>query len=194
MKKLLASLSLSLAALTASAAGPVVGLQYDVDRANGTGFNMAHETKLSIAQDIKIGTIDGGLIMSRFNGAATSDNANGFEVGYGNGMALGKVGLKGRVAYGRMNRIDPNGGGFTGNSSYYSLGVEGAVPLNTQLNGFVGYRHRNSFHDEMIIQNRYTAGIDYAVNKNVALRVGYAHTRQGTLKYNGLTTGLTYAF
>lgn len=193
MKNFLATITLSLAAMTASA-GPVVGLQYDADRANGSGFNVAHEGKLSIAQDTKLGTIDGGLIMSRYNGATTSDNANGFEVGYSNGFALGQVGLKGRAAYGRMNRIDANGGGFTGNASYVSLAAEAAVPLTPTLNGFVGYRHRRALDDGMYAQNRYTAGVDYAINKNIALRAALAHTTQGGLKYNGVSTGISYAF
>jgi hypothetical protein len=194
MKKTFALFTLAFAAATASAAGPVVGLSYDVDRANGEGFNAAHEVKLSVAQDTRFGTFDGGVLLARYQGESNHDDANGFELGYGNGFAFGQYGVKARVAYGRLNQIDPNGGGFTGNASYASVGVEGAVPVSTTLNGFVGYRHRNGLNSDTPNQNRYTVGVDYAVTKTIALRAGFAHTRQADLVSNGLTTGVSYNF
>ena len=195
MKKILASLSLAIAASTALAAGPVVGLQYDFDRANGDGFKGTHEAKVSIAQDTKLGTFDAGLLGVRFRGSNTDDDANGYELGYSNGISYRQYGIKGRVAYGRLNQIDPNGGGgFTGNGEYYSLGVEGAVPVTTNVNAFVGYRHRNALNADTPNQNRYTAGFDYAASKDIGIRLGYAHTRQADRVYNGLTAGVSYNF
>lgn len=194
MKKLLATLVLSIASAAALAAGPVVGLQYDMDRANGNGFRSANEVKLSIAQDTVLGTFDAGLLGARYRGARTNDDANGFELGYSNGFALGQFGVKARAAYGRMNQIDPNGGGFTGNTGYWVAGVEGAMPVTQTLNSFVGYRHRNAFGSGMTAQNRYTIGVDYALTQTIALRAAYAHTRQGALIYNGLQTAVNYNF
>ena len=186
-------LSLSLAAFGAIAAGPVIGVQYDFDRANGDGYKGNHEAKLSVAQDTKLGTFDAGLIGARFRGSVASDDANGFEVGYSNGFAYGQFGLKGRLGYGRMNQIDPNGGGFTGNTNYWSAGVEGAMPVSTAVNAFVGYRHRNG-GDNITTQNRYLLGVDYAVTKSIALRGAFAHTRQGVHVFNGLQAGASYSF
>lgn len=197
MKKIIATISLSLAAFISFAAGPTIGLSYDHDRANGnvTDFRSVHEGKLSVTQDLSAGSgsIDGGLLLSRRRGSFI-DNANGFEFGYSNGTSFDQVGLKGRIGYGRMNSIDPNGGGFTGNQQYVSLGAEAAMPISLTSNGFVGYRHRNGLNSDTPIQNRYTVGVDFAVSNNIAVRVGYAHTRQAGFIYNGLTTGISYAF
>lgn len=195
MKKIFATLSLALFAATASAAGPTVGVTYDLNVARhstGSSFDRGHEGKVFVAQETKLGTFDAGLLVARFS-ATKDDNANGFEVGYSNGFAYQKFGVTGRVGYGRLNSIDPNGGGFTGNSSYVSLGVEGSMPVTSSMNAFAGYRHRNGLGD-MYAQNRYTAGVDYAINKSIALRAGYAHTRQAGYKANGLTTQVSYSF
>lgn len=194
LKKLLATLALSLASVSSFAAGPVIGATYDFDRANGDGYRGTHEAKVSIAQPTSLGTFDAGLLGARYRGVRTTDDANGFELGYSNGLAVGRVGLTGRLGYGRMNQIDANGGGFTGNTNYWSGAVEASTPVVGSLNAFAGYRHRNGFGSALQAQNRYTLGVDYAVNKSVALRAGYAHTRQGTLVYNGLTTAATYNF
>lgn len=192
MKKLFATLSLAFAASTALAAGPVVGVSYDADRANGSSFD-SHEVKVSVAQATRLGTVDAGLLLARFQGTG-NDDANGFEVGYSNGLAIGRAGLKGRVAYGRLNQVDGNGGGFTGNTSYLSLGAEAATPVTTAVNAFVGYRHRNALNSDTPTQNRYTAGVDFALNKSVALRAGLAHTRQAGFSFNGITTAVAYNF
>ena len=195
MKKIIASLSLSLAAITSFAAGPVVGLTYDYNRANtnAQGFNSYHQGQFNISQDIGFGSVDGALILQRDRGAST-DSAHGFEVGYSNGLSFGQVGLKGRVAYGRLNGVDPNGGGFVGNQNYLSLGAEAAMPVTTSINGFVGYEHQKGFNTDTPAQNRFTGGVDYALNKQIAFRLGYAHTRQAGFVYNGVTTGVSYAF
>lgn len=193
MKKLIAAMSIAFAGV-ASAAGPVVGLQYDFDRANGPGYTNGQEFRFSAAQETKFGTIDGALIGARYRGLVDKDDANGFEVGYGNKFAYRAYGLKARVGYGRMNQIDPNGGGFTGNSNYGVFSLEGSTAIAKQANAFVGYRHRNSFGDNMLTQNRYTVGVDYAFTPAIAARVGFAHTRQDGRAYNGVTTGVTYAF
>ena len=195
MKKLFATFSLAFMTATAMAAGPTVGVSYDLNlaRSNVSGFDRAHEAKLFVAQETKLGTFDAGLLGARYS-AVGNDNANGFEVGYSNGFSYNKYGITGRLGYGRMNAIDPNGGGFTGNSSYVSLGVEGSMPVTQSMNAFVGYRHRNALGDDMFAQNRITAGVDYALNKSFAIRAGYAHTRQAGYKANGLTTAVSYSF
>ena len=195
MKKLFATLSLALMTASSMAAGPTVGVSYDLNLARGNvaGFDKAHEAKVFVSQETKLGTFDAGLLGARFS-ATKNDNANGFEVGYSNGFAYQKFGITGRVGYGRLNSIDPNGGGFTGNSSYVSLGVEGSMPVTNSMNAFVGYRHRNALGDDMYAQNRVTAGIDYALNKSFAVRAGYAHTRQASYKANGITAAVSYSF
>lgn len=198
MKKALTILSLSLAAATASAAGTGTsfGLVYDFDDAhsNSRGFNRGQEAKAFVAQETAFGKFDAGIIGSRFSGNGNGDNAYGYEVGYSNGLKYQGVGITGRVGFGRMNHIDPTGGGFTANSNYASFGLEAAVPVNERTNAFVGYRHRNAFGDDMFAQNRYTAGVDYALNKTTSVRAAVATARQAGLQSVGFTTGLTYSF
>lgn len=195
MKKFLAIATLCFSTASAFAVGPTVGLGYDLDvaRNNSRNFDTAQEVRLSVAQPTKFGTVDAALLGARFRGVG-ADDANGFELGYKNGFAYKGIGVFGRAAYGRLNQIDPNGGGFTGNSGYLSLGAEGQLPLDSRTNVFAGYRHRNSFGSDMYTQNRYSVGLDYAVTSSVEVRVGYAHTRQAGLKFNGVTANISYSF
>jgi hypothetical protein len=193
MKK---TLLLAAALVLASAAqATTVGASYDLDRANGDGFRRANELRVTIAQPTKYGTFDAALTGARFNGVKNHDDANGFEVGYSDSLAVTKaLTLTGRAGYGRLNNIDGNGGGYTGNSSYYVLQAEAATPVAKNLGAFVGYRFRSALNADTTTQNRYTIGADYALTKSVAVRAAYNHTRQAGLVFNGATVGATYSF
>ena len=180
---------LAVTSINAQAAGTTVFGNYDFARAEGGGVQW--EGIVGASQLGRFGTFDLGLKVNRFS---SSDRSNGFEVGYGNGLRLGAVDLQGRVAYGRDNNIDAGGGGFTGNSQYWSVGAEASMPITTDLRGFVGARHRNALNSDTPNQNRYTVGVDYALTKAFTVRAGFAHYRQDQIKFNGVTTGISYAF
>lgn len=195
MKKIFAALAL-FASGAAFAAGTSFGIDYDLKDAtnNAANFKGSHEVKAFIKQETSVGTFDAGLIALRNRGGVDTDDANGFEVGYSNGFSYGTFGITGRIGYGRFNNIDQAGGGFTDNSEFVSLGVEASTPITGSTNAFVGYRHRNPLGDSMAHENRYSVGVDYAATKNVSMRLGYAHTRQADLKFNGLVAGVSYSF
>lgn len=191
MRKNILAIAVVLAAssVSAHAAGTSAFANYDFARAEGGGVQW--EGVVGLKQSTSIGSFDLGLKRNRF---VSGDNSNGFEVGYGNGLRLGQVDLQGRVAYGRDNSIDQGGGGFTGNSQYWSAAAEASTPLSTDLRTFVGYRHRNAINADTPNQNRYIVGVDYSISRAVTLRAGFAHYRQDSLKFNGVTTGLNFAF
>ena len=195
MKKIFALLALSAAATSAMAAGPTVGISYDGDYGS--------ETKVFVAQATAIGSFDAGLLATRYNKYGSfvdtskygKDNANGFDVGYTTPAydVYGPIGLTGRVGYGRLNNIDQNGGGFVGNTSYFSVGTEASTPITDSLNGFINYRHRNPFSTGPI-QNRAQIGVDYAVDKNISARLGVSYARQADHSGVGAATSLEYTF
>ena len=188
MKKFALAAALAIAATTASA-GVTAFATLDYDNANaGQGLNSAYEGVAGAALDTKFGTFDAGVVGRRVK-AAGADESLGFEVGYTNGLKLGAVGIKGRAAYGRVNQV------ATGNTAYYSLAAEAGLPLTSNVSAFVGYRHRNGLNAETAAAaNRYTAGVDVTLAKNIGVRVGYAHSRVAGVTSNGLTSAVSYKF
>lgn len=181
---------LATASVSAHAAGTTAFANYEFGRAEG-GTGVQYEMIVGASQLTTVGTFDLGLKHNRFT---SKDRSNGFEIGYSNGIRVGQVDLQGRVAYGRDNNIDAGGGGFTGNSQYWSVGAEASTPLTTDVRGFVGARHRNALNSDTPNQNRYTVGVDYSITKALTVRAGFAHYRQDRIKFNGVTTGVSYAF
>jgi opacity protein-like surface antigen len=194
LKKTFATLALLAIATTASA-GVTAFTTYDYDRANeGQGaWKSQHEAHVGAALGTKFGTVDAAVVGRQLVTNKRDDNL-GFELGYSNGLKLGAVGLTGRVAYGQINQVDTKIGGFSGNSAYYSLAAEASTPLASTVTGFVGYRFRGDANGDTPLQNRFTVGADVALAKNVALRAGYAFTKQNGVNYNGLTTAVSYKF
>lgn len=185
-----------LAAFTAVAsAGPMAFVTYDYDSANGNvALKSQQETQVGLAVNTQLGTFDGSVVERQLL-TGVRDNGLGFEVGYTNGIKLGRVDLKGRAAYGRVNQLNTRGGGFTGNSQYYSLGAEASLPVTNTITGFVGYRFRDGLNAATpAVQNRFTIGADFAINENIALRAGYAFTKQAGQTFNGLTAAVAYTF
>lgn len=188
MKKLLAILAFS---ASTAVAGPTVELSHTRDYGS--------ETKVSVAQSFgRIGTVDAGLVTTRYQkqgvfSAFGMDNANGFDLGYSNGLSLGPVGVTGRLGYGRLNGIDQNGGGFTSNTSYFSLGAEAQVPVMSSVNAFVNYRHRNAIGDGPN-QHRVQLGAEVAVTKSIGARLGMSHARQAGDSGTGINAALNYTF
>lgn len=188
--------ALALAALATAASAGVTGFTtYDYDRANaGQGsWKSQHEVQVGVAVDTKLGTFDGSVVGRQLVTSVRDDNL-GFELGYTNGVKLGTVAVKGRLAYGQINQVDTTTGGFSGNSSYYKVGVEAALPLTSTVTSFAGYRFTGDANGDTPLQNRFTVGADVALTKNLALRAGYAFTKQNGLNMNGLTTAVSYKF
>lgn len=194
MKKIFAILALSAAATSAMAA-PTVGVSFDQDYGS--------ETKAYIAQSTNVGTFDVGAITTRYRKYASMvntsqygyDKTGGFDVGYTTPSynAYGPVGLTARVGYGRLNQVDANGGGFNGNTSYFTVGTEASTALTPSMNGFINYRHRNSF-GEGPHQNRGQVGVDYAFDKNISGRLGVSYAKQAEHSGVGAVAGLSYSF
>jgi len=193
MKKLIALTALALAA-TASYAGTSAFVTYDYDRANGDQGGSQQEVAVGVAVATVVGTLDGALLGKRHS-FGQRDDGLGFEVGYSNGLTVMGVDLTGRAAYGRINQIDVDGGGFTGNAQYYSLAAEASLPVTSSIDAFVGYRHRNALNEDTPAAiNRWTAGADLSLSKSFSVRLGYAHTRQADRVMNGLTSAVQYKF
>lgn len=194
MKKIFATLALIALATTASAGTAFT--TYDFDHANrGQGFDSQNEVHVGAAFDTKYGVFDAAVVGRQLSPAdGARDNGLGLEVGYSKGIKLGAVTVTGRAALGRVNFVDTNYGGFSGNTQYYSLAAEAAMPIATNVSGFVGYRFRDTFSDTGPSQNRYTVGADFALTKAVSLRAGYAFSKQDGVTSNGLTTAISYKF
>lgn len=186
MKKTL--LAVTLLAATSAFAGVTGFASYDYDNANaGQGTaRYQQEAQVGVALSTKLGTFDGSAVGRRSTTAA-ADDQGGFELGYTNGLKLGAVAVKGRVAYGRLNQV------AGGNFEYYSLAAEAGLPITKTVTGFAGYRFRDATGGGNI-QNRFTVGADLALTKNIALRAGYAFTKQDGLNFNGLTTAVAVKF
>ena len=194
MKKLIVT-SIFAAASFSAAAGVTgfTGLNYD--RANSGQFMRSqYELTAGASMPTKFGTVDGALVATQLNSVGRDDGL-GFEIGYSNGLKFGKVSLTGRAAYGRVNQVDTLGGGFAGNTQYYSLGAEASMPVAKNVTGFVGFRHRNGLDaDTPAASNRYSLGADVLLNKKSTVRLGYTHTRQASETLNGFTTSINYKF
>jgi len=186
MKKTL--LAAALLAATSAFAGVTGFTTYDYDNANdGQGaLRYQQEVQVGAAVDTKLGTFDGS-VSGRWATAVGTDGQGGFELGYTNGLKLGPVALKGRAAYGRFNQVT------AGNVEYYSLAAEAGLPLTSTVTGFAGYRFRD-LANSSATQNRFTVGADFALSKTVALRAGYAFTKQDGVNLNGLTTAVAVKF
>jgi hypothetical protein len=186
MKKTL--LAATLLAATSAFAGVTGFTSYDYDNANdGQGAaRYQQEVHVGAALGTKLGTFDGAVVGRRAT-AGAADDQGGFELGYSNGLKLGAVSVTGRAAYGRLNQV--SGGNF----EYYSLGAEASLPITSTVTGFAGYRFRDATGGGNI-QNRFTVGADFALTKAIALRAGYAFTKQDGLNFNGLTTAVAVKF
>lgn len=184
MKKAL----IAILALSASAAfaQQVTGFtKYDYDKAVNDGGTV-QELAVGVAVGTSIGTFDAAAVGNRYSFGSV-ENVTGSEFGYSNGVNLLAGKVVGRAALGQRNGVPG------GNVRYYSLGAEFTAPVTEKLGVFAGYRHRNSTNFKSV-ENRYVVGVDYAVTKNLAARVGYATTKRDGVSFNGVTSALSYAF
>lgn len=167
---------------------------YDYDRKDGGSFFSQHELHMGLAQTTSIGTFDGALVGRQLVTSGRDDNF-GFELGYSNGVKLGKVTVTGRLGFGQINGVNAGGGGFTGNSEYWSAGVEATLPITNGVTGFTSFRHRNGMNaDTVSASNRTAVGAEVALTKSIALRAGYASMWQEGYRTDGLTTAVSYKF
>lgn len=175
MKKILIALALSSTGAV-FAANPTAFLTYDIDGG-------AHEVKATIAQPTPYGSVDANVLVTRSRTGAP--HTNGFEVGYGNGLNLGRFGLRARLAYGDT---------FAGNSSYYWVGAETAFPVTQRINAFVAARHLGSLNSIAQSNNQFTLGADIGISKTFAVRAGIYQKRFSGLNRTGFTTSVFYNF
>jgi hypothetical protein len=193
MKKTL--LALALAATTfAASAGVTAFTTYDYSVAEHGAWQSQHEVHLGAAVDTKLGTVDAAVV-GRQLVTSTRDNNLGYEIGYSNGLKIGKIGFTGRAAYGRVNQVDLKTGSSSGNNQYYSLAAEASAPVVDGTSAFVGYRMRNGLNSATpAVQNQVSLGLDFKVAKSSTLRTGFtAATQNGGTSY-GATTGLSVKF
>jgi predicted porin len=145
-----------------------------------------------------LGAVDGGVALANVHVNSVSDNAVGYDIGYSNGVTVGPVALTGRIGYTHSNF---NNVGYvrdiSSNVAHYA--VEAALPVTSVFTGFIGAER---LHGQVYVDNlsgngnanRYTAGTDIAVSKNVDVRVGYARTEFSGGNANGITTNVSYKF
>jgi predicted porin len=204
MKKTLLALTMALASLTASAdpAGWTSVTTYDYDKASGSGaYFSQHTAKTGLAYGTEYGTFD-GFGVYRQAVSSWRDNQGGFEVGYSNGLKWQGATFRGRVALGQIYDVESPWTTDT-SSSYYSLGAEAGYPIDEQVSAFVGWRYTDQLNSNQAAANRFSVGADFKLDKNMALRVGYAYTNANTNAstgpytpngMNGFTSAFVYKF
>lgn len=201
MKKIFATLAL--AALATAASAQVTGsVKYDYDRVeSGAVYGAGHRitTGLQYGLGGALGAVDAGFVAGQLVIGGNRANANGFDIGYSNGIKLGTVGLNGRVGYSelRSGRVQGIGSGVLARTS---VAVEGTLPVTTTVTAIAGYEYsdiRVSGNGSLLADgsaNRFTVGAEVAVTKNVSVRAVYARTRAEGQDANGLTTAVSYKF
>lgn len=194
MKKTILALTL-MAATAAASANVTAFVKADYANANsGQPLHSQYEVATGAALKTTLGTLDAALLGQRIK-TRIEDDGLGFELGYSNGLKLGTVKVTGRVSYGRVNQLRTRVAGFKGNTEFYGIEAEAALPVTKGITAFVAARHRNGIDtDTPAAANRLTVGADIAVTKGITARVGYSHTKQNNVNLNGLTTAVTYAF
>ena len=179
----------SIAFAAEPAVGPVsVGVEYDFHKTHNDGTTN-HYGAVGVIKPTAYGTVDLWLQGNRtYAPGLKADNSTGWEVGYSQTIPFEKFTLVPRVAYGRFNNIEG-----VGSSKYMLATIEGQMPINEQVGGFAAYSHTMGLGDAPSA-NRVTAGVDVALDKNVALRLGVSHIRQSQADSNGVYSVLTYSF
>lgn len=186
MKKFALIATLAFAATAATAAEYSAFTRYDYDNLSNVKNVELHRGTVGAAANFgKFGTVDAGIVggQLRIGGAHPSDQ--GVEVGYANGTSFGKIGVVGRVGFGRYNenKLDT-----------LRLSTEVTYPVMKNVTAVAGVEHIRV--ESEAVANRFMAGADVAVAKNVTARVAVARTNftGGSEAANGLTVGVSYKF
>lgn len=190
MKKFITALTLVAAAATASA-GDLTGIvKYDYDRVEHAPFASLHQAKFGLAYAGQHGAVDGSLVAAQQVGAGRV-NGTGFELGYSNGLTIGKLGLTGRVGFTQV-QFEPVGG----RSDVYSAAVRASYPLDAKHTavGEYEYRHYDIEGADPKNANRFGAGVRVAVTDKVAVTGLAFRTRIDGRDANGLSVRLGYKF
>lgn len=180
--------ALVVSSFAASAVEYTAFTKYDYDRLSGHGVS-AHRAVVGLKADFgKFGALDGGVAHGRVSGFGQSENGTGYDVGYSNGVIIGKTGIAARIGTAKFDDVRTK-----------SLGLELSHPLTHKVTGFVGAEHIHlsvSGYPGHIGGNRVTLGTNIALSDHTTLRVGYAHTNLNKLdsSANGVTTALYYKF
>lgn len=190
MKKIFATLVL--AAMATAASAQLTGTaKYDFDRLEG-GDITVHRGTVGLKYTGVYGAVDGAVASGQLRTPIGDNTANGFEIGYSNGLKLGQFTTTGRIGY---SELRTTGGGL----DRTSLSVETSLPLTKSISGVAGYEY-NDIRLKAFGQvaedtaNRFTIGADFAVTKNISLRALYAVTRTEGENANGLTAAVSYKF
>lgn len=195
MKKIVLAAAIVAFSVSASAKlGAFVDVEYD-NANSGQALNSQYEVRTGVTYATKLGMVDGALLGKRIR-SNIDDNGLGFEIGYTNGLQVGPVAVTGRLGYGRVNRIETTGaGGFSGNSEYYSIGVQGALPVTKTLTATAGFRHRNALDaDTPAAANRFAVGLSFSPLSKLTINTALTHTRQAGVQFNGLAVNTNLSF
>jgi opacity protein-like surface antigen len=198
MKKLLlaSALALTFTSAFADPAGWSSVTTYNYDKASNTTVDgYQQQVVTGVALGTEYGTFGAGVV---YRGVSTvsRDDQLGFELGYANGFKVDAFTIRGRVAVGQINQV--NSVEYPGNISYYSLAAEAQYPVMKDIGAYAGYRYRGSMNGTEVATSRYTIGGDFAIDKNMLFRVGYAYTAVAKTPFvnslNGLDTAFVYKF
>ena len=186
MKKIAIMAVLAASVMSASAAEFTAYGTYDYDnleRANGV---FMHRGTVGLKAGFgALGAVDVAAVGGRVFAAGGNYGDQGIEVGYSNGLKVGKFGLSGRIAAARLNES---------RADVLRVSTEGTYPVTATISAVAGMEHVRVEGDAAA--NRFILGADYALTKNVAIRAAYARTNiVGTGRdANGLTTTVSYKF
>jgi len=189
MKKLAIMAALVVSSMAASAVEYSAFTKYDYDRLSDHHSVSAHRAVVGLKADFnKWGALDAGVAHGRVSAFGHSENGNGYDIGYSNGVSIGKLGLSARVGASKFDDV-----------KLRSLALEASHPLNDRVTGFIGAEHLRGTIDGFSGHagaNRVTLGTNIALNTHTTFRVGYAHTdvNGSDLSGHGLTSALVYKF
>lgn len=186
MKKFIALAALAVATASASAADLSAFATYDYDNLQNASGVFMHRGQVGVKAGFgSLGAVDVSAVGGRVFAAGTSASDQGMEVGYSNGLTVGKVGLTGRLGYAHLNESGAN---------VLRASVVGSYPLTEKLSAVAGLEHVRVNGDAAA--NRFTVGADYALTKTVSVRAAYARTNivGASNDANGLTTTVSYKF
>jgi hypothetical protein len=194
MKKYAILASLLIATSVASATALTGTVKYDYDRVESGAFLAAHQGSVGLKFNAgKLGSIDGSVVGAQL---VTSDRVNGtgYDVGYSNGVKLGKLGLSARVGFKRL-AFDSS----KAHTSVREYSTEATYPITPVAVGFLGFEQLRASSDtagvsSVGIANRASVGFEAPLYTNTTLRVGYVRTFTEGRASNGATVGLKFNF
>lgn len=186
MKKFAIMAILAASVVSASAAEFTVFTKYDYDNLSDvSGVSLQRGNVGASAGFGKFGTVDASLLAGRLSVPGSSYSDQGLEIGYSNGLTIGKFDVSARIGYAKLNETK---------ADLLRTSAEVSYPLTHSIKGVAGVEHIRVEGDS--VANRFTAGVDFAVAKAVTLRAVAARTNfTGVpINANGISLGASYKF